>query len=94
MLKHKTIELFKKFDPTINNSGRFCDEYNDYVELSVLGFGISTKLKNDNKSLLLWAVIEGEYCIGDKYFDYSEEGFVAACEWLDEQREKIIEAML
>lgn len=94
MLKHRTIELFKKFDAIKNNGGSFYDEYDDYVELSVLGFGISTKLKNDNKSRILWAVIEGEYCISDKYFDYSEEGFVAACEWLDEQREKIIEEML
>lgn len=94
MLKHKTIELFKKFDPTINNGGWSCNEYYDYVELSVLGFGISTKHKNDNKGLLLWACIEGEYCINQEFFDYSEEGFVAACEWLDEQREKIIEEML
>lgn len=94
MLKHKSIELFRKFDAVKNNGGSFYDEYNEYVEFSVIGFGISTKLKHDNKSLTLQAYIEGEYPINQEYFDYSEEGFIAACEWLDNQREKIIEELL
>lgn len=94
MLRHKSIELFKRFDVIKNNGGSFYDEYNEYIEFSVLGIEISTKLKNDNRSRTLRAYIEGEYCISDRYFDYSEEGFIAACEWIDEQREKIIEELL
>ena len=91
MLKHKAIELFKDFNKVTNNN---C-QYDEWIDFSnVLTLAIVTKLKDDNRSLTLVASIYGEYCISDKYFDYSEKGFLAACEWLDNQREKIIVELL
>ena len=93
-IKNKTEELFKSFSDYVDRGGEW---YSYFMDWKAISMGITTELENDNKSRYFEARIRWCYSTSTtikENFEYSKEGFVKACEWLDEMRIKFAEELL
>ena len=73
------------------------NEFISYVgNIKAIDYMICTELYSDNKTKYIEASIKWSYSsfTSKKNFEYSEDGLIKACEWIDEMRIKFIEELL
>ena len=93
-IQNKTEKLFRSYSDYVDRGGEF---YSCFIDWKAISMGIIAEVENDNKTLYLEASIQWCYSVSTtikKNFKNSKEGFVEACEWLDEMRIKFVEELL
>ena len=109
MLKRKAIEIFDDFNKVIESENRksemakeagqeYKPHYEQRIKLGLLEITLHSIYDLDTTEFMYQKVLEAyvdnwEYK-KNRSFPHSEEGFIEACEWIDEQREKVIEELL
>lgn len=106
MLKRKAIEIFDDFNKVMEaenltfekakSAGKdYTPHYKQIIKFGLLEITLHSINDINYDTCTCERVLE-VYIFNTEYrqnrsFPHSEDGFIAACEWIDEQREKIIE---
>lgn len=95
------MKIVTKTQNKVRDFGRYltvCGEwYSDYLEIGPFCISLRTELADDGESKYLEASIRWCYSVSTAItarFSNTEEGFVTACNWLDEQRIRFIKTLL
>lgn len=106
MLKRKAIDVFDDFNKVMEVENRksemakeagqeYTPHYEQIIKFGLLEITLHSMHDIDYDTCTCEQVLE-VYIFNREYqrnrsFPHSEDGFIASCEWIDEQREKIIE---
>ena len=91
---NKTKGLVRDYSACIQRGEKW---YSSQVRIEPLHLMILTEVENDDKTLYIEANINWCYSLDtlvSKKFEYSEEGFNQACEWLDGMRVEFAKRLL
>ena len=98
-LKHKTLDYFFKRYPKRTTKERITSNtYEGYIGgIASISFGVYKEWDENDNCRIFEAEIQWSNDGGSRrieYFPHTWDGFVSACEWLDEQRGKFAESLL